>query len=163
MHLKFVDLYDRYFDDIYRYTYLKTGNKWETDDLVSDIFTKAYEKYDTVRGSQKAWLFTIARNTIIDYYRRKKEITMGDGLDLFTYPQIIEEKVEKDEELICLKRSLKMLTGDELEIISLRYFSDMKYWEIGEVLGKSEDAVKMKTFRIIRKLKDMVKNCMEGK
>ena len=163
MHLKFIDLYDRYFDDIYRYTYLKTGSKWETDDLVSDIFTKAYEKFDTVRGSQKAWLFTIARNTIIDYYRRKKEVTMGDDLDLFAYTQILDEEVEKDEELIYLKRSLKMLTGDELELISLRYFSDMKYCDIGKVLGKSEDAVKMKTSRVVRKLKELIKDCMEGK
>ncbi len=163
MHLKFIDLYDRYFDDIYRYTYFKTGNKWETDDLVSEIFTKAYENFSSAKGSYKAWLFTIARNAITDHYRKKKEVVLGDDMDLYTYPHTFEEDLEKDEELKCLKSSLKMLSGDEREIISLRYFSDMKYGDIGKVLGKSEDAVKMKAFRTIKKLKTLVNNFMEGK
>lgn len=162
MQLDFIGLYDKYFDDVYRYIFFKTGSKWDTDDLVSDVFRKAYEKYNTVNGNPKAWLFTITRNTVIDYYRKRKDIVIGDDLDLFTYPHSFEADLERRDEINCLKKSLQTLSKEELEIVNLRYFSEMKYKEIGQLLGKSEDSIKMKAFRITGKLKELVKKCVEG-
>lgn len=69
----------------------------------------------------------------------------------------------KKEEIGCLKNSLGCIDDEELEIISLRYFSEMKYWEIGIVLERSENAIKMKSTRIMNKLKELVIKCLEGK
>ncbi len=62
---------------------MKLGNKWDTDDIVSDIFRKAFERYASLQeqSSAKAWLITIARNTIIDFYRKKKDTFIGEGMD----------------------------------------------------------------------------------
>lgn len=162
MKLDFISLYDNYFDDVYRYIYFKTGNSWDADDLVSEVFRKAYEKYRTVTDNPKAWLFTIARNTVIDFYRKNKDIVMGDNIELYTYPYYFEEVIEKGDELNCLRKSLNTLSKEELEVVNLRYFSELKYGEIAALLGKSEDSIKMKAFRIINKLKNLVKECMEG-
>lgn len=65
----FLNIYDQYFNDVYRYVYVKTGNKWDAEDIVSEIFRKCYEKFDANSiQNHKASLFAIARNSIIDYY-----------------------------------------------------------------------------------------------
>ncbi|MEK3937139.1 RNA polymerase sigma factor [Sporosarcina sp. FSL W7-1349] len=93
MHVKFIQLYDAYFDDVYRYVYVKTGNKWDAEDLVSDIFRKAFEKRSSLakHPNQKAWLFMIARNTIIDFYRKKKNVPIGDWMEHYVSPVDFED------------------------------------------------------------------------
>lgn len=161
MHRGFLKIYDDYFDDIYRYVLFKTNSKWDTDDLVSEIFRKAYEKYPTINGNKKAWLFTIVKNTVIDFYRKKKDIASSDKLDRFTYPGCFELDVEKDEQIDYLKKSLALLSEEELEIINLRYFSDMKYKDIGELYGRSGNSIKMKIMRVTRKLNELINKYME--
>lgn len=162
MQLDFIGLYDNYFDDVYRYIYFKIGNKWDTDDLVSEVFRKAYEKYETISTDHKSWLFSVARNTVVDFYRKKKEDYIGDDLEQYAYPICFEDDLIKRDEMNCLKKSLYALSKEEMEIVNLKYFAGMKYSEIGSALGKTEDSVKVKGHRIINKLKVMVKKCVEG-
>jgi RNA polymerase sigma-70 factor (ECF subfamily) len=100
---------------------------------------------------------------VTDYYRRKKDIPGSEFLDTYQHPYNFEEDLVRIEELGCLKHSLGCLDNEELEIINLRYFSEMKYGEMGIVLEKSENAIKMKSMRTINKLKELVKRCLEGK
>lgn len=158
----FLDLYESSFDDVYRYVYFKVGNCWDADDIVSDIFKKAFEKYKTINCNKKSWLFSIARNAVIDFYRKKKDIAIGDDLEQYAYPDVLEDKFDKEAELKCLKKSIYSLSKEEIEIINLKYFSGMSNRELSEVLNKTEDAVKMKSYRIIQKLKNLVINCLEG-
>lgn len=159
----FIKIYDRYFDGVYRYIYFKTGSKWEADDLVSETFRKAYEKYNLLKGDPKPWIMSIARNTVIDFYRRKKDVMPGnDEMDSLAYDYSIDEIFEKKEELNYLKESLKSLNKDELEILNLKYFSGLKYKQISKLLGKNEGMVKMKVMRINRKLAEIIKKLMEG-
>lgn len=160
----FLSLYDQYFDHVYRYTYFKTGNKWDTDDLVSDTFRKAFEKYATLQAHPKAWLMAIARNTVIDFYRKKKEVvTDREELEKQVYDYSLEEVLGRHDELRCLKKALQSLPKEELEIINLKYFSELTHQEMGRILGKTVDAVKRKSLRIVRKLAESVHRCLEGK
>lgn len=158
----FISLYDDCFEDVYRYIYFKTNNKWDTDDITSDVFKRAFEKFDTVNGSPKAWLFTIVRNSLTDYYRRKKFISIDESPDAFIQTDGIETDIENRDILDVLKKSLAALPEDELEIIKLRYFSNLKYREIGELTGKNEGFVKTKSSRIIKKLRIMVNKYLGG-
>lgn len=160
----FIKLYDDYFDDVYRYIYSKLGNKWDTDDAVSDTFRKALENYSKLRNPDypKAWLLTIARNTVMDVYRRKKVREPGGDPEEAAHPQAVEELVLKSEELSCLKRSVLVLAEEDQEIIRLHYFAELKYREIGALLEKSEEAIKTRVFRAIKKLHILVKSCLEG-
>lgn len=160
----FLDLYDQYFGDVYRYIYFKTGNKWDADDLVSETFRKAFEKYRSLRGNPKAWLMTIARNTMADFYRKRKGLVQENTeLDRHAYAYSFEEVLGREDEMICLQRALRILSEDELELINLKYFSELTHRQIGEVLNKSTAAVKMKSMRIMRQVRESVKRCMEGK
>lgn len=163
VHREFLKLYDDCYDDVYRYIRFKVGNSWDADDITEEVFKKALEKFKTARENTKAWLFTIARNTVTDYYRRKKDIPDSETLDTYQHPFNFEEELVRKEELGCLKSSLNCLDDEELEIINLRFFSEMKYGEIAAVLEKTENAVKMKAMRTMNKLREFVKKCLEGK
>ena len=76
---EFLQLYEDCYDDIYRYVYCKTGNPWDTDDIVSDVFLKAFRHFDPNRRTHKAWLVTIARNTTVDYYRKSGRELPGEA------------------------------------------------------------------------------------
>ncbi|MDI3309959.1 MAG: RNA polymerase sigma factor [Thermoanaerobacterium sp.] len=162
MKRNFLDIYESFFDDVYRYVYFKVGNGWDVDDIVSDIFKKAYENYGSINSNVKAWIFAIARNTVVDFYKKKKDIAFGDDLDAFTYPDVFENKFDKEAELNCLKKSLYSLPKEEIEIVGLKYFSNLSNKELSLLLDKTEDAVKMKSYRIIQKLKKLVNICLEG-
>lgn len=159
----FLMLYDRYFDDVYRYVYSKTGNRWDTDDLVSEIFTKAFEKFPAVAGDPKAWLFTVARNLAIDFYRGRgrKPALLGSeeppGEDVKWDDQLI-----KTEETRCLKMALDSLPEEGREIIRLRYFANLKHRQIAGILQKNEGAVKMRIRRVLDELREMVDKCLNA-
>ncbi|QSZ27116.1 RNA polymerase sigma factor [Aceticella autotrophica] len=158
----FLEFYEKNFDDVYRYVYFKIGNKWDTDDIVSEIFKKAYEKYKSIKSNPRSWLFSIAKNTITDHYRKNKNVTLEDNISYFSYHDIFENKFEKEAEIDCLKKSIYSLPKEEIEIINLKYFAGMTHREISQIIQKTEDAVKMKVFRIIQKLKNLVIKCLEG-
>ncbi|WP_282939087.1 RNA polymerase sigma factor [Paenibacillus sp. RC67] len=164
MKRSFALVYDGFFNDLYRYVYSKVGNKWDTDDLVSEIFRKAFEKYESLQepSNAKAWLFTIARNTIIDFYRRKKDALAGEAMEWIASPESLEGEVEQEEELACLQKVLAFLPEDERELVKLKYFAGLRHREIGEVFSKSEEVIKMRAFRLLKKMSVLVKNCLEG-
>jgi len=158
----FIEFYEKNFDDVYRYVYFKVGNKWDADDIVSEIFQKAFEKYNTVKSNPKAWIFSIARNTVTDYYRTRKNLVSEELIMEYSYTDVFEDKFEKEVELNCLKKSIYALPKEEIEIINLKYFAGMTHKEISQTIEKTEEAVKMKAYRIIQKLKNLVAKCLEG-
>lgn len=165
MHEKFVAMYDQYFDDIYRFVLFKTGNRWDTDDLVSEIFRKAFQKFHTLNkeaSNQKSWLLTISRHTVIDYYRKRKEIAYGHDPEVYGYTQVSLFFQETDRRNGCLEESLLSLTPDERELINLKYIVGLKYAEVGEIVGKAEQWLKMNSQRIRQKMALWINQCMEG-
>ncbi|MBK3493612.1 sigma-70 family RNA polymerase sigma factor [Viridibacillus sp. YIM B01967] len=164
MDVKFVDLYDAYFDDIYRYVYVKTSNKWDTEDLVSDVFRKAFEKFSVLEGhpNDKAWLFTIARNTVIDYYRKNKSVLMGDEFEQYLSQLQFEDPFDGTTEKECLQKSLGHLSDEDLEITELRYFADLKFKDMAVILKKEEGSLRVKSNRITKKLGVLVRKCLGG-
>ncbi|KMY56130.1 DNA-directed RNA polymerase subunit sigma [Bacillus sp. FJAT-27231] len=155
-------MYDQYFDDMYRYIYVKTGNKWDTEDIVSEAFRKAYERFDSLQEetNHKAWLMTIARNTVIDYYRKKKNVLVGEDIELYTAPIPFDDPLEQVDELNCLKKSLQHLPREEMDIVNLRYFADMRFKEIAAVLQKPDNSIRVKTGRITKKIGLLIKKCL---
>lgn len=158
----FIRIYDECFDDVYRYVCFKIGNKWDADDIVSDIFRKACEKQSTLKKIEnpKAWLFMIARNSVIDFYRKKKSLLIGDDLEFYLNPLPFEDPFNQSDEMECLKKSLNYLSKEDLEITNLRYFADLRFKEIAEILDKTEQSLRVKSSRITKKLGLLVKKCL---
>ncbi|WP_458412990.1 RNA polymerase sigma factor [Schinkia sp. CFF1] len=162
MGVTFVQMYDECYDDVYRYVYFKVGNKWDTDDIVSETFRKSFERKTTLHEIEnpKAWLLMIARNTIIDFYRKKKSVLMGDETEFYFSPLPFEDPFEESDEMVCLKKSLHHLPKEDLELANLRYFAGLKFKEIEVVLQKSEQSLRVKSSRITKKLGLLVKKCL---
>ncbi|WP_442598737.1 RNA polymerase sigma factor [Neobacillus sp. D3-1R] len=160
----FIDMYDRFFNHVYRYVYSKVGNKWDTDDVVSDVFRKAFERFSTLQedSNAKAWLMTIARHTVIDFYRKKKDVVTGEVMEILAQSDSFEEKVEMEDDMECLQKAMSYLPEEDQELIKLKYFGELKYKEIVQVIGKTEEALKTRVFRLLKKVGILVKKCIEG-
>jgi len=152
----FGKLYDRYAERIYRFVYYKIFNKEVTEDIVSDVFYKALEKigsYNPEKGPFSAWLYQIARNTIIDKYRTRKEVdNIEDYFDLGELDRT-EEKIDAQELLKKVSHHLATLTPRQREIVTLRVWEELSYREIALIVGSTENAVKMSFSRTIREIR----------
>ncbi len=163
MHQQFMAIYDSFFDDIYRYVFVRIGARWDADDLVSEIFRKALEAYSPKIQNPSAWLFRIARNTVTDFYRKKRELPLGGGIgESWPGETCFELDVETRERVLGLRKCLSMLSQEDFDLISLHYFSGMTYKDMSRLLHKSEGSVKMKVMRAKNRLGNFVKEKMEG-
>lgn len=159
---KFLTIYDEYYDAIYRYVRAKVGSKWDAEDIVSEVFRKAFENFSSIKSNTKAWLFSTARNSINDFYRKNKNRTV-ELEDIFCSEQShFEDELVKVEDFKCLKSSLASLEDEEYDLITMRFFSDMKYEEIEKVLGKQSSYLRVKVSRTIKKIGTLVMKCLEG-
>jgi len=149
-------LYDAYAGKIYSFIYFKTQHKETAEDLTSRTFMKALdnmESFDFNRGSFSSWLYGIARNNVIDFYRTKKnEYNISDIWDLSSGDDV-ERDIEARQKLEKIEKYLKKLKSEHREIIILRVWDEMSYKEISEILGKSEASCKMMFSRCIKELK----------
>ncbi len=155
----FEKLYGQFFKKIYFYLYYRCLHRETAEDLTSAVFLKALEKLSTFRpeaGNFSAWIYGIARNALMDFYRRRKktvdiedvwDISDGKNLELDAENSLLWER---------LKPYFAKLSGTEREIVLLRVWDDVPYREISRWMGKSEASCKM----IFRRAMDYLREAM---
>lgn len=150
----FGQLYDVYIKKIYDFIYYKTMHRDTAEDIASEVFMKAWENIAQFQGdSFPAWLYTIARHAVIDYYRRQKNlIDIDDCWDLANDCDLIKE-LDDRLRLDTIREGLRSLKSREREIIILRLWLDLPFKEIALQLGQQEGAVKMAFGRALVRLK----------
>lgn len=158
---KFSEIYIEYFPKIYGFVYRRVNKKHLVDDFVSDIFENAFKSLPDFQWqgvSFSAWIFRIARNYIIDYYRKSGRIKGEISLEAIS--EIIKgseksagEEIDLDEELITLYNALREFTEEDQYLIYYKFFEDMSNKEISDVLGMSETNVGTRLYRLRNKLK----------
>ncbi len=150
-------LYDRYIDKIYRFVFYKTFVKEVAEDITSDVFHKALQKinsYEADRGVFSAWIYRIARNNVIDYYRSQKgDVPLEDVFDV-GFDERTPESLDAIAALDKVNVYLETLSSKQREIITLRVWEELPYLEIAEIVGGTEDSVKMAFSRSIRELRE---------
>lgn len=146
-------LYQTYVDKIYRFVFFRVGQRKEVaEDLVSDVFLKAWERLETFKeGSFQAWLYMIARNRVIDYYRSARPRGVLD--ETIRDDANTEEEVLKGLEIEQVKDALSQLTEEQREVIVLKFIEDVSHNEIATILGKRPDAVRALSSRAIKELR----------
>lgn len=152
----FGQLYDQYFKKIYTFIYYKISQKEITEDLVSDTFTKALysiNKFKIDKGTFSAWLYRIARNTVIDYYRISKQTYSLDNAIEMGIENNFANDMDVAIQLNEVKDKLSQLSEQQQEIIILRVWEQLSYKEISEIIGKSEASCKMAFSRGIKELR----------
>lgn len=153
-------LFERYKKPLFGFFYGMNKDAELSEDLVQNVFFRILKYRYLFRGEEtgnfKTWMFHIARNVNNDHYRKNKlgkaepvelwsnQVGHDDGHDVF---------LAQDEEMRLLSMALDRLPEEKREIILLSKYQEKKYKEIGEILGCSEGAVKVKVFRALQELK----------
>ncbi len=153
----FGKLYDIYIKKIYDFVYFKTLNKDVAEDIISLTFLKAWNKINQFKnGSFAAWLYMIARNSIIDHYRQNKTtINIEDCWDIADKNDFLGQ-VDENLNVEIIREAMKNLKTQDREIIIMRFWLDLSFKEIAERLDKSEGAIKMTLGRSLKILKTQV-------
>ncbi len=157
----FNNLYEHYLPKIYRYILNRVGNKTVAEDITSQTFLKALRKLNTFDYNKSfgGWLYTIAHNNIIDFYRKnRKYVVSTEALEVFLESdEKTETRAEKAEITKNVLNVLKNLPESYQQILSLRFFEEKTNTEIAEVLGCSVNNVNVKIHRAIKSFENYVK------
>jgi RNA polymerase sigma-70 factor (ECF subfamily) len=151
----FACLYDRHMQALFKYLLSKTGDVAEAEDLASQAFLSAYEKLSTYRhqGTFRAWLFCIARNKLIDHYRKNKHnVGMREDRSPGIEPDYLHGVIQ-DEKIRLISRMVDTLGEAERDLIRLRLIAGLEFQEIAAFVDKSEAAVKKSYYRLIERMK----------
>ena len=151
----FGQLYDRYFKKIYGFIYSRACHKQTAEDLTSRVFYKALEnisRFDASRGKFSAWLFQIARNCLIDYYRTKHNTEDIESIWDLETGKSLETDTDTALAMEQLGRLLKDVNQQQREIVLMRLWDGLSYREIAEILQLGESNCKMTFSRALEKL-----------
>ena len=150
-------LYTQYSSKVTGYIYTRIRNRADAEDLCADVFEKVQRKlaeFDPARASVSTWIFTITRNTVIDYYRRSKpteelDENLSDNLEL-------DESLLNTETLSELAGALRALPEELRDLIVLRYYDGKPLTEVAEIMGLSYGAVKLRHQSALAKLRKVL-------
>ncbi|MGE5602398.1 MAG: sigma-70 family RNA polymerase sigma factor [Nitrososphaerales archaeon] len=152
-------LYDLYVDRIYVYIYRRIGQADVAEDLTGQVFMRMLEAVRTGHGwetSFSGWLYRIAHNLVIDYYRRKGRATFVDIDDAAPMHARSGDPVlstESQSERQRLRQALAKLTDEQSQVISLRFLEDLSISEVAVIMQKTEGAVKALQYRAVLALR----------
>ena len=152
-------IYDHFSERLYKFIFFRVGHKELAEDILADTFVKAWTKIEQVSNAKAftSWLYQIAKNNIIDYYRVKK-VTV----DLEEVVDVLEDAASPldDTNLIIEQRVvmklLEELAPDQQQVIQYKFFEDLQNAEIAQVMGKSEGSIRVIQHRAIIKLKELL-------
>lgn len=161
-------LVQKYLDTIYNFSFRFVKREAEAEDITQETFIKVWKHIDSYKAGMnfKAWLFQIARNTAMDYFRKKKipvfsqfETVDGDNVVLdvaFDESLSSLEQAIKHEDVQHIERAMQQLSPQYQEVIALRYQDELTFESIGEVLGRPPNTVKSQARRALHALKDIL-------
>ena len=152
-------IYNIFYRRIYRYCKFNAKSAQIAQDICQETFLKAWKALPSFRergGSLQAYLFKIARNLIIDFSRKKKEESLNNYQQIEADGKSLEDEIDKSASLNKIRNALAGLKEDERQIIILRYFEDMTQLEVAKVIGIKEGNLRVKTHRILKKLKEII-------
>ncbi len=155
----FAELYDEFMPKVFAYIHYRVNDVQTTEDLTSVVFEKAlgnFSKYSRDKASFSTWLFTIARNCVIDYFRtdsRRQHVDLSEAADVASSEASPEEQAEAKSEKECLLDCLSRLGDQDQEIVRLKFGAEMNNRQIAKMLNLSESNVGVRLFRAVRKLR----------
>lgn len=158
------ELYDQYVNRIYNYVYHRVGQAELAEDITGQVFMRMLEAVRAGRGwktSFSGWLYRIAHNLVIDYYRRQQRASFVDLDDAEPIQardgnpaQSTELQLDKEH----LRASLTLLTEDQAQVITLRFMEELSIAEVSEIMGKTDGAIKALQYRAMLALKRVMQS-----
>ena len=159
----FGELYEQFFDRIYRYVSFKTGSASEAEDITGEVFVRMLESIHKFRWQGhpfSSWLFRIAHNLVVDHFRKnsKRSIVSFENTATNVEAAAVDIDSHIDTELymgeVC--KAMVGLTELQNEVISLRFATGLSVAETAEAIGKKENAVKALQHAGLKKLRRLL-------
>lgn len=157
----FAGLYDRYVDSIFAYVYHRVGQRQTAEDLTGDVFVRALRRIDTFRWKGVdfgAWLMTIARNRVHDYFKSARFRLEAPVDEVFDSPHAApgpydpEGAALTEEAAQAVHTALRELKGEQAEVLYLRFLRHFNVTETAQAMGKTEGAIKALQYRALKAL-----------
>ncbi len=148
-------LFEKYHKQLFSYLYRLTGNRQLSEDLVQEVFCRILKYRESYKGTSKFnhWIYKIARNTMFDHYRKHKREELQElESDELSEDITPETNFEGEEQKELVRKALNSLPERKREVLILSRFQNMKYSEIAEILGCSENTVKVQVHRSLKDL-----------
>lgn len=161
----FHHLYETYHQDVFNFLIYLTKNRQIAEDLSHEVYVKAIRAYSSFEGrsSEKTWLFAIAKNVSIDYFRKTTVRSKYDASffdwdreQLKATEASPEQKTINKNEMKTIIELLDHCTLDQQHVIIMRYFNDLSIADTAEILGWSDGKVKTTQHRALKNLRSKI-------
>lgn len=155
----FEQAYLSYAEKIYRFLYWQTHDRALAEDLTGEAFSRAWNKRSSYHGgSLQAWLFQIARNLLIDYRRKKKELPLDDKVEVLASlgQESLSIRAQRADEIWRMHKAIETLPDNLRGVTVLRFIEELSVREVAEVLGLTEVNVRVLQFRALRRLRGIL-------
>lgn len=156
----FESVYESHARSIYRFLYWRTRNPQLSEDLTSSVFEKAWSSRGNFHGgSVQAWLYRIARNVLIDHWRKKQDLPMddADSLNEESDGLSLSEILDQNIMLKRLQQALDTLPDDMRSVVNLRFIEGLSCKQVAKKLDLGESNVRVIQYRALRKLRERLK------
>jgi len=158
-------IYIRYSDKVYRYLYFQTRDPYLAEDITAEVFLRTWKNWKKIKHDFiQALLFKIAKNILIDYWRKQKnkkefslETSMEEGFDP-SYDEDLIEKIHKDDSIKDVQKALSLLPDNLKEVVILRFMEELSAKEAAEILNTTEGNIRVLQYRALIKLKEVFNN-----
>jgi RNA polymerase sigma-70 factor (ECF subfamily) len=158
--LAFGALYERYVDRIYNYVYYRVGDHHDAEDLTARTFYRALahiEQYVDRGAPFSAWLYRIAHNLVANWHRdrmRRRTIALDDADVTAAGYESLQEQAEANERAEALRRAIRRLSPERQQLLILKFAEGLSNEEIGQIMGRSEGAIKSLYHRTLLALQE---------
>lgn len=155
-------LYERHMDAIYRYIYFRVAEAAQAEDMTEEVFVKAWEALPNYRPGKHpftSWLYRIAHNLVVDYYRRKPGVEVATELDPDAQPDpapALEDKLVEKQNLSALAEAIQQLSDEEQQVVILRFVEGLPHRQVAAIVGKSVAACRVIQHRALAALADLL-------
>lgn len=165
----FSKLYEHYLTPIFRFVFFRVRTHEDAEDVTQHVFLKAWAALPEFGSSPpaggsesfSAWLYRIARNTTIDYWRKKKPLSLDPSSLAFQNKKDNTldplAAASQKEEAEHIRKALHILNEDQQTILTLKFIEDLSNKEIAHVTGKTEGAIRQIQSRALRTLRQHLK------
>ena len=152
-------LYERYFDRIYKYIYLKIGDATDAEDLTEQVFLKMIEAIHTFQWQGTtfaAWLYRIAHNQVVDTLRqrsRRPQTPLEPVADVIPYEKDDPyQMAERSDAAAHLMEAIENLTELQAQVVTMKFGLGLTNGEVAEILDRTEGAVKALQYSALQNL-----------
>lgn len=152
------EIFDVYYERIVSFMYRKVSDHYLAEDLASEVMMKVYDKlqdYDETKASVSTWIYTIANNRVIDFYRTNhitEDIADREFADAFS----MDDEIIAKENLSELANALRKLPEREMDLIVLHYYDGMSLKKVSEKMGISYSYIKILHNKALKSMKNLL-------